>query len=171
MRIIKRDQWDILTLRGVKLGRDFTINPKGYVPALMFDDGSVLTENVAILSWIADQKPALAPRGGSLSRYRLLEMLAFISTELHKQFKPFFSNGSDQAKTVAREQLEKRFAYIKEKIKGDFLFDTLSVADCYLFVMLIWADKVGVKHGLETYATTMKALPAVQMALKHEDEA
>ena len=70
-------------------GRSFTeINPKGYVPALQFDDGEVLTENVAILSMIADKYPALmAP--GQFGRYRLLEMLAYISTEIHKSFKPF----------------------------------------------------------------------------------
>ena len=153
-------------------GQDFLkINPKGYVPTLVLDDGAVLTENVAILNWIADQKPALAPKGGSLIRFRLLEMLAFISTELHKQFKPFFSNGPDEAKKVAREQLEKRFAYLKANLKGDFLFETFSVADCYLFVMATWADNVGVKHGLDAYVTKIKSRPAVKMALQHEAEA
>jgi glutathione S-transferase len=161
-----------LKTKTTKDGQDFTkINPKGYVPVLELDDGAILTENVAILSWIADQKADLAPKSGNLSRYRLLEMLAFISTEVHKQFKPFFANGTDDAKKAAREQLEKRFAYLKGLIKGDFLFDTFSVADCYLFVMLTWADNVGVSHGLEAYAAKIKARPAVQMALKHEAEA
>ena len=82
-------------------GRDFTkINPKGYVPALALEGGELLTENIAILSWIADQAPALAP-SGALGRYRLLETLAFISTEIHKSFKPFFTPGAadvDKAK-------------------------------------------------------------------------
>jgi glutathione S-transferase len=169
-------EWIKVDLKSKKTvdGQDYEkINPKGYVPALVLDDGSVLTENVAILSWIADQKPDLAPKGGNLSRYRLLEMLAFISTELHKQFKPFFSKGSEEAKKAAREQLEKRLAYIKTCIKGDFLFPTFSVADCYLFVMLTWADSpnVGVKHGLESYVGRIKARPAAQLALKHEAEA
>jgi glutathione S-transferase len=155
-------------------GQDYEkINPKGYVPALALDDGAVLTENVAILSWIADQNPELAPKSDNLGRYRLLEMLAFISTEVHKQFKPFFSSGSDEAKKAARGQLEKRFAYIKERMKGDFLFERFSVADCYLFVMLSWANgpAVGVNHGLEAYFNKIKSRPAVQMALKHEAEA
>jgi glutathione S-transferase len=155
-------------------GQDYMkINPKGYVPTLVLDDGSVLTENVAILTWIADQRPALAPASENLGRYRLLEMLAFISTELHKQFKPFFSNGTDEAKKAAREQLEKRFAFIKERIKDDFLFERFSVADCYLFVMLTWADQpeVGVKHDLEAYVAKVKGRPTVQMALNHEAEA
>ena len=79
-------------------GRSFTeINPKGYVPALQFDDGEVLTENVAILSMIADKYPALmAP--GQFGRYRLLEMLAYISTEIHKSFKPLFSPDFDRGR-------------------------------------------------------------------------
>src|SRR5579864_1069587 len=69
-------------------GRDYSqINPKGYVPALEFDDGEVLTENIAILSVAADKAPALTP-AGQFGRFRLLEMLAFISTEIHKAFKP-----------------------------------------------------------------------------------
>src|SRR4029079_16972343 len=80
----------------------FDINPKGYVPALQFDDGEVLTENVAILSFIAARHPALdAP--GELGRYRLLEMLAYISSEVHKAFHPLFDPAATDAekKTAA----------------------------------------------------------------------
>src|ERR1700730_19250786 len=77
-------------LPGTEDGRDYTvINPKGYVPALLLNSGEILTENIAILSWISDQStPALS---GDFVRYRLLEALAYISTEIHKAFKPYFT--------------------------------------------------------------------------------
>jgi glutathione S-transferase len=160
-----------LKAKKTERGEDYTtINPKGYVPALILDNGEPLTENIAILTWIADQRPALAPKSDALSRYRLLEMLAFISTELHKQFKPFFGGGSDEAKEVARQTIAKRLEFLKGKVKGDYLFGDMSVADCYLFTMLSWANAPGVavKHGLDSYFAKIKARPAVQKAMKDE---
>ncbi|HWF00707.1 MAG TPA: glutathione S-transferase N-terminal domain-containing protein, partial [Caulobacteraceae bacterium] len=82
-------------------GEDYAqINPKGYVPALTLDSGETLSENVAILDWIAHQDTALKP-SGPLGHTRLLEALAYISTEIHKGFKPFFSGGSGEEKTKA----------------------------------------------------------------------
>ena len=87
------------------LGDDFAkINPKGYVPALKFDNGEVLTENIAILSWIGDQAEKLPPLD-SLSRYRLLEALAYISTEVHKAFKQLFSAEATEASKRRRARL------------------------------------------------------------------
>src|SRR5690349_20775573 len=102
-------------------GRDYrTINPKGYVPALVFDDGQVLTENIAILSWIADRAPELA-LDGDMGRYRLLEMLAFISTELHKAFKPFFSPTADaNDKAEAGKVIEGRLDFLAGRLTGDY---------------------------------------------------
>ncbi|MBA3811416.1 MAG: glutathione S-transferase N-terminal domain-containing protein [Caulobacteraceae bacterium] len=153
-------------------GRDFTqINPKGYVPALALDDGGVLTENIAILSWIADQAPKLAPQG-DLGRYRLLETLAFISTEIHKSFKPFFTPGStDAEKAKAGEAITRRLGLIAGQLDGGYLFGPeVSVADAYLYVMLTWARKNGVEipPALNAFADRMNARPAVQLALKHE---
>ena len=153
-------------------GRDFVkINPKGYVPVLALEHGDLLTENVAILSWIADQAPALAPRG-ELGRYRLLETLAFISTEIHKTFKPFFTPGSTEAdKATASEAITKRLALIAGQLNGPYLFgQEVSVADAYLFVMLTWAKKNQVKipEPLTVFFDRMSARPAVQLALKHE---
>ena len=153
-------------------GRDFTkINPKGYVPALALEGGELLTENIAILSWIADQAPALAP-GGALGRYRLLETLAFISTEIHKSFKPFFTPGAvDADKAKAGEAIAKRLDLIAGEMDGDYLFGSnASVADAYLFVMLMWAKKnaVEIPQPLMAFFDRMKARPAVQLALKHE---
>jgi glutathione S-transferase len=154
-------------------GRSFTeINPKGYVPALQFDDGEVLTENIAILSMIADKYPALmAP--GQFGRYRLLEMLACISTEIHKSFKPFFSPDSTEAeKTKAGGQIRKRLDFISTQLKGPYLFgENLTVADPYLFVMLMWATKNRLRFpdSLKEFAERMRSRPTVQVALKHED--
>jgi glutathione S-transferase len=152
-------------------GRDYArINPKGYVPALEFDDGDVLTENIAILSVIADKAPDLLPTG-PLGRFRLLEMLAFISTEIHKAFKPFFKPDATAAeKAAAADQLAKRFAYLAGQMKGDYLFGKFTVADPYLFVMCLWAQKNGVAlpDPLPAFVTRMKARPAVRLALEHE---
>jgi glutathione S-transferase len=153
-------------------GRDYNqINPKGYVPAVEFDDGEVLTENVAILSMVADKAPQLTPNG-RFGHIRLLEMLAFISTEFHKGFKPFFKpDATDAEKAAAGELLGKRFKYLAGRMQGDYLFGSdLTVADCYLFVMCLWAQKNGLAlpDPLPAFVTRMKARPAVRLALRHE---
>ena len=153
-------------------GRDYRkINPKGYVPALAFDDGELLTENIAILSWVADQAPDLAPQGG-LGRYRLLETLAFISTEIHKAFKPYFTPGAtDEAKSAAGNQIGQRLGLLTQRLKDGYLFgSSISVADAYLFVMLTWAAKnsIPLDETLSAFVERMKARPAVQLALGHE---
>ncbi len=160
-----------LKAKTTESGGDFTeINPKGYVPALEVSDGVVLTENIAILSWIADQKASLAP-AGDMGRYWLLEMLAFISTEIHKSFKPFFSGAGDDEKAKAKAAIEKRFGQIADMMEGDYLFgDSVSVADAYLFVMLLWAKKnaIDLPADLAAFHERMMARDAVQTAMKHE---
>jgi glutathione S-transferase len=153
-------------------GRDYNqINPKGYVPALEFDDGEVLTENVAILSFVADKAPQLTPEG-RFGHFRLLEMLAYISGEIHKGFKPFFKPDSTEAeKAAAGEMLGKRFGYLAERMKGDYLFGSrFTVADAYLFVMCLWAQKNGLAlpDPLPAFAARMKTRPAVRLAMQHE---
>lgn len=131
-----------LKARTTASGGDYKqVNPKGYVPALALDEGGVLTENIAILSYIADRSGRLAP-DGPLGTSRLLEALAYISTELHKGFKPFFSPDADDAdRDHAREALLKRFALFEDKLANQpfALGEGFTVADCYLFVMLFWA--------------------------------
>jgi glutathione S-transferase len=100
-------------------GEDFNaINPKGYVPALVLDDGQLLTENVAILCWVAERAPELAP-SGQLGRIRLIEMLAFIATELHKPFVRAFFPTSDAEKEAAREIIDTRFGFVADRLRGD----------------------------------------------------
>ena len=152
-------------------GRDFTeVNPKGYVPALVLDDGQLLTENVAILCWIAERVPQLAP-GGELGRIRLIEVLAFIATELHKPFVRAFFPTSDAEKTVAREVIGTRLGFLAERLAGDYLFGReASAADAYLYVMLRWArmSDLSLPEPLPAYALRMEARPAVRLALQHE---
>lgn len=131
-----------LKSRTTETGADFmAINPKGYVPVLILDNGETVTENIAVLSWIADQAPELAPAGPS-GRTRLLEALAFISTELHKDFHPFFRGDvSDADKMKSSRHLE----LIAGTVNGPYLFGSrFTVVDAYLFVILRWANQFGV---------------------------
>lgn len=153
-------------------GRSFLdINPKGYVPALQFDDGELLTENVAILSWVADQKPELVP-AGHLGRYRMLEILAYFSSELHKAFHPLFvPQASEADKRQARAAVEKKLRFVATQFKGPYLFGAhMSAADAYLFVMLTWAMDMGldVPDALAAFAERMRERAAVKQALAHE---
>ena len=162
---------DIKTKR-TEDGRDFTqVNPKGYVPALELDNGEVLTENVAIMTFVSDRARIAAPEG-DLGRYRLIEMLAFISTEIHKQFKPYFDPSADQAqKDKAAENIGKRLNYLAERMTDDYLFgDEFSVADGYLFTMLTWAKgaNLDIPDRLELFFRRMLDRPAVALTLHHE---
>jgi glutathione S-transferase len=132
---------DLRTKR-LETGEDYTaINPKGAVPALVLDDGALLTENAVVLQYIADQAPEarLIPPVGTLARYRVLEWLNYIATELHKGFAPLFHpTGEPRAHVI--EQLSKKFDYVNARLgDGPYLGGAdLSVADLYLFVILGW---------------------------------
>ena len=151
------------------------INPKGYVPALRLDDGQVLTENVAVLQYIADLKPAakLAPPAGTMERYRLQEWLSFINSEVHKAFTPLFSSeATEETKTYARNYLAKRLAYLEGAL-GDSTYvmgDQFTVADAYLFTVLGWGVHVGVDIGpkLKSYVDRVRARPHVIEAMTAE---
>lgn len=166
----EHDKVDLKT-KTTEHGSDWaTINPKGYVPALMLDSGEVLTENIAVLDWIAQQAPSLKPQG-PLGHTRLIEALAFISTEIHKSFKPFFAGGSDEDKAKAGHVIAKRMGYLAERMGGDYLFGAHpTVADCYLFVMLLWAAKQGVDlpEPLPAFRERMMAREGVRKAMQHE---
>jgi glutathione S-transferase len=160
-----------LKARRTESGADFTtINPKGYVPALTLDSGETLSENIAILDWIAHQDTALKP-AGAMGHTHLLEALAFISTEIHKSFKPFFSGAGDDEKAKAAETIVKRMTYLADTMQGDFLLGAdVSVADFYLFVMLLWARKneITVPTNLAAFRDRLMTRPSVQKAMQHE---
>ena len=157
-------------------GVDFvTINPKGYVPALRLDDGQVLTENVAVLQYIADLNPAakLAPPAGTMERYRLQEWLSFINSEVHKSFTPLFSSeATEDTKTYARNYLAKRLAYLESALgdKKYLMGEQFTVADAYLFTVLGWGAHVGVDIGpkLKSYSDRVRARPHVVEAMTAE---
>ncbi len=162
-------------------GKDFrAVNPKGYVPVLQLDDGTVLTEGPAIVQYLADQKPAsgLAPANGSIERYRLQEWLNFISTELHKQFSPLFNpQFPEEVKELQRQRLRGRFDYLAQILAGqDFLMGAqFTVADAYLFTVLSWAAYVGLDLApwpvLQAYIERVSQRPAVAATLAAEREA
>lgn len=166
-----------LAARTTAGGDDFAkVNPKGYVPVLELDDGQLLTENIAIDEYLADQKQAsaLAPKAGTFERYRLIEWLAFISTEVHKPFGPLFKPDTpDATKQAQKDQLAKRFDYVAEQLKGkQYLMGEFTVADAYLFTVLRWTGKMQIDMSrwpvLQTYMTRVLARPQVQAALKAE---
>ena len=141
---------DLKNRKLVADGRDFTtINSKGYVPVLELDDGTRLTEGPAIVQYIADLKPqsGLAPKAGTLERYRLQEWLAFINSEIHKGFGPLFKpNTPDDYKAIARQALSGRLAFVAEHLAANeyLLGNQFSVADGYLFTVLNWGQWTGV---------------------------
>jgi glutathione S-transferase len=153
------------------------VNSKGYVPALRLDDGQVLTENVAVLLYIADRNQAakLAPVAGTLERYRLIEWLAFINSEIHKNFGPLFDAAAGEAtKQYTLGNLAKRLDWLNAALgsKTFLTGDTFTVADAYLFVVLGWSGHVGIDltkwPNLKRYHGALAGRPSVAAALKAE---
>ena len=159
-------------------GQDYlTINPKGYVPALRLDDGSILTEGPAIVQYLADQKPAshLAPAAGTIERYRLQEWLTFIGTELHKSFGALFNKASsDEAKNTAKTNINKRLAYINDQLadRQFLLGSNFTVADAYAFTIINWTNFVGIDlkayPNIAAYQARVGGRPKVYETLKAE---
>jgi len=162
-------------------GSDFKkINPKGYIPVLELDDGAWLTEGPAIVQYIADLNPdaGLAPKPGTLARYRLQEWLTFINSEIHKGFSPLFRPTTpDDYKAVVRENLQGRLAFVAEHLgQGDFLLgERFSVADGYLFAVLNWTQWTGIDlaqwPALVAFQQLVGSRPAVKAALAAEASA
>jgi glutathione S-transferase len=156
-------------------GLDFNeVNPKGYVPALRLDNGEVLTENVAVLQYIADRNPAakLAPPAGTIERYRLVEWLAFINSEVHKQFSPLFrKDAPEDLKQYTRKNLATRLQYLQRSLadRNYLMGEQFTVADAYLFTVLSWSVHVDVDIGeLKRYVERISVRPQVIEALKAE---
>jgi glutathione S-transferase len=161
-----------LKSKRTETGADFnTINTKGYVPALVLDSGDIVTENIAVLDWIASQAPKLGLEG-PMGRTRLLQTLAYISTEIHKSFKPFFTGASEEDKARADQYINKRMRWLADRKVGRYLFgNEPTVADFYLFVTLRWAAKFGiaVPEALVSLQSRMIERPRVQSAIEFED--
>lgn len=166
-----------LAAKKTERGADYwSINPKGYVPALQLDDGEILTEVSAVLQYIADQKPAanLLPAFGRTERYRVLEWIGFIATELHKGFGPLWRPNTPEAyKPVVIETLAKRLQYVESQLGTQYLTGAqFTVADAYLFVIVSWAKYHNVDltpyAKLRALLDRIAARPAVQAAMKAE---
>lgn len=159
-------------------GTDFySINPLGYVPFLVLDDGQTLREGPVIVQYLADQVPEkkLIPAVGTMDRYRVLEWLNFIGTELHKSFGPLFKPGTpEDYKPAVRQALRGRFEWVEQQLAGkDYLMGSqFTVADAYLFTVTGWGKFVGLDlsdlHQLQAYVARVGSRPAVQAALRAE---
>lgn len=164
---------------------DYTkINAKGYVPALKLDNNEVLTEGVVLMQWIADQKPEsnLLPKYGTMERYKAMEWLNYIATEIHKTYSPMFgikkitNNTEAQAdiNTYYTNKLYKHFDYLTDKLgNNDYLMgSTFTVADAYLFTCLSWNKYVNVELSkwpkLDAYVTRIYKRDSVQKTLSAE---
>ncbi|MFL6862939.1 MAG: glutathione transferase GstA [Allosphingosinicella sp.] len=155
----------------------YDVNPKGAVPALKLDDGNVLTENAVILQYLADRAPGteLAIPASGIERYRLLEWLNFIATELHKGFGPLWNPATpEEFKQATRDALGKKFDYLQQAL-GDgpyILGDRFSILDAYAFAVLNWTRihkiDIGRWPGLAAYLGRVAARPAVQETLRAE---
>ena len=159
-------------------GGDFwKVNARGYVPVLELDNGERLTEGPAIVQYLADQKPetGLAPKAGTLERYRLQEWLNFLTSEVHKQFSPLFKpNTPDDYKPIAKENLANRFNWINEQLAGkDYLMGKqFTVADAYLFVLTNWTKPTQIDlskwPNIAAFQKRVAARPKVKEAMQAE---
>ena len=154
------------------------INPKGQVPTLRLDDGSVLTENAAVLQYLADMNPAagLGAPAGADARYRLMEWLSFIGTEIHKRvlFTIFNHDNDDAARELARAEAPRKLAHVRQALEGReyLLGDRFTVADAYLLWALLLMPQAGVDRAatsmLQAYVDRCRARPGTAAAIETE---
>lgn len=160
------------------------MNPKGYVPMIVTDKGEPLTEGVVIMQYLADQKPEknYLPQLGTWERYKAMEMLNYLATEVHKGFTPMWSadrwvtqpEGNMQLKTALTENLAKKFDYLSEQLKGkEFLFgNTFTACDAYAFTTVSWSRVLKMDMtkwpALLGYVEKISTRPTVQAAMKAE---
>lgn len=158
-------------------GGDFkNINPKGYVPTLQLENGEILTEVAVILQYLSDQHPEkkLMPAAGTFERYRCLEWMNYIATELHKGFSPLFSSYPSEVKQDVSNRLKERMALVEKQLKKEkyLLGNSFSVADAYLFTVLNWSGFVRLDisdfTAIGEYLNRVRERPSVQEALRAE---
>jgi glutathione S-transferase len=158
-------------------GEDYlAVNPKGYVPALKLDDGTVLTEVGAIIQYLADQKPrrGLAPKPRTIERYKLIEWINFTASEIHKALGDFFNPKMTPEWREARlERLGKRLAYLDKALGGsEYVMGEFSIADAYLFTVLNWTNihKIDLSPwpNIQAFMRRMGERNTVKKAMKAE---
>jgi glutathione S-transferase len=161
-----------------KDGSDFRlVNPLGLVPTLRTDDGLVLTENAAILQYVADRFPqAGIATGPGIERSRLHQWLCFIGTELHKGlFVPVLDRKAPpEMKTYILGKNLSRLDYLENYLKGrEFLLDHFSVADAYLFTVINWTMatppiELAKWPNVKAYYERLRARPSIAKAVAEE---
>ena len=151
------------------------VSPKGQVPALRLDDGSLLTEGAAVLQYIADLRPesGLAPAPNHPERYRLQEWLSFVGTEIHKAFlHPMFNSAPDEARTHARGRIDRTLGIVAVHLEARsyLVGEQFTVADAYLVWALVLVRSLGVElaPSLSAYARRLTQRPSVREALACE---
>ena len=152
------------------------VNPKGYVPALKLDDGTVLTEVGVIIQYLADQKPrrGLAPKPKTPERYKLMEWINFTASEIHKGLGDFFNPKiTPEWRDAKLERLGKRFDFLEKAIGSQqYLMGEFSVADAYLFTVLNWTNfhKIDVSNwpNIKAFMARIAERPAVKKAMRAE---
>ena len=171
------EQVDIPNKRTADGGDYWKVNPKGYVPALLLDDGEVLTEAGVICQFLADRKPdsGLAPKPGTMERYRLMEALNFVSSEIHKQIGALFNPAmTPEMKEVQKGTIARRFSALEQMLEGrQYLAgDTFTAADAYLFTVLNWTHLFRIDlaqwPNIQAYLARVAQRPKVQEAMKAE---
>lgn len=154
----------------------YDVNPLGYVPALRLDNGEVLTEGAAILQYLADQSLAsLVPEEKTMERYRMLEKLTFVSTEIHKTFSTLYRPDLPETeKEFVVSKLQSRFAYLDTWLQSSSFIagDTFSIVDAYAFTVLNWRSNFDISVDdypqLTKYLARVAERPAVQKAMRVE---
>ena len=157
-------------------GDYFAVNPKGYVPALQLDDGTVVTEVGVILQYLADQKPrrGLAPKPKTPERYKLMEWLTFTSSEIHKGLSDFFNpKMTPEWREAKLDRLNKRLDYLNRALgSNEYLMGEFSIADPYLFTVLNWTKRHNVDlagyPGIQSFMQRMSERNTVKKAMKAE---
>jgi Glutathione S-transferase len=155
-------------------GNYLEVNPKGFIPTLVLDDGGFITEGAVILQWIADQNPGLKllPAFGTQERYRALEWLNLIATDLAKgmstMFQPFFDDAAKRS--YADGFLKGRFAFVEDHLSNNdyVLGSEFSAPDAYLYNVLSWPPRAGIDMSvypaIERFMQRMERRPSVQAA-------
>lgn len=174
---VKLERVDLATKVTASGENYMKVTEKGYVPALMLDDGTVLTEGTAIMQYLADREPGkgLAPANGSIARYEVQALLGFINSELHKSYSPLFNPAtSAEVRAERLAYLAKRYAYVDKLLAGrEYLTGThFTIADAYLFTVTSWASHVKLDlsalANLAAFQQRVAARPAVVTAMRAE---
>ena len=166
-----------LAAKKTESGEDYlSVNPKGYVPALKLDDGTVLTEAGVICQYLADLRPrrGLAPKPKTPERYKLMEWLNFVATEIHKGISDFYNPKiTPEWREAKLERLAKRFNYLEKALGANqHLMGEFSIADAYLFTVLNWTDRLQVDlsrwPNIQSFKGRIAGRPSVKKAMKAE---